>query len=67
MLEQPAQEMELTAEQRRNLGHIYRMILGWRRERKIKTASQTVFESLPEEQRSLRTKSDSVEQMESES
>lgn len=67
MLEQPAQEIELTAEQRRNLGHVYRMILGWRRERKNKATSQPASESLLEEQQSLQTKSDSAEQTESES
>lgn len=67
MLEQPAQGIELTAEQRRNLGHVYRMILGWRRDRKIKPVSQPASESLPEEHPSLQTKSDSAEQTESES
>ena len=47
MLEQPTQEIELTAEQRRNLGHVYRMILGWRRDRKNKPVSHPVSESLP--------------------
>lgn len=67
MLEPPAQKIELTAEQRRNLGHVYRMILGWRKDRKNKAASQPASESLPEEQQSLQTKSDSAEQTESES
>ena len=67
MLEQPAQEIELTAEQRRNLGHVYRMILGWRRNRKNKAVSHPASESLPEEHPSLQTKSDSAEQTESES
>ena len=56
MLEQPAQEIELTAEQRRNLGHVYRMILGWRRDRKNKPVSQPASESLSEEHPSLQTK-----------
>jgi len=67
MLEQPAQELELTAEQRRNLGHVYRMILGWRRDRKNKAVSQPASESLPEEQQSQQPKSNSAEQTESES
>jgi len=73
MLEQPAQEIELTAEQRRNLGHVYRMILGWRKDRKNKPVSQpasdssSVDDSSPVEHPSLQTKSDSAEQTESES
>ena len=66
MLEQPTQEIELTAEQRRNLGHVYRMILGWRRDRKINPVSQPASESLPEEYPSLQAKSDSAKQTESE-
>ena len=67
MLEQPAQEIELTAEQRRNLGHVYRMILDWRRDRKNKTASPPVTESMSGEHQSPQTESDSAEQAESES
>lgn len=67
MLEQPAQGLELTAEQRRNLGHVYRMILGWRRERKNKAVSQSASESMPEKQQTQQPKSDSAEQTESES
>jgi hypothetical protein len=67
MLEQPTQEIELTAEQRRNLGHVYRMILGWRKDRKNKATSQPASESSSEEHSSLQTKSDSAEQTESES
>ena len=67
MLEQPAQEIELTAEQRRNLGHVYRMILGWRRDRKNKTASPPVSESMSGEHQSPQTESDSAEKAESES
>ena len=66
MLEQPAQEIELTAEQRRNLGHVYRMILGWRRDRNNKVVSHPASESLPEEHPSLQAKSDSAKQTESE-
>ena len=61
MLEQPTQEIELTAEQRRNLGHVYRMILGWRRDRKNKAISPLVSESMPEEHQSPQTESDSAE------
>ena len=67
MLEQPTQEIELTAEQRRNLGHVYRMILGWRRDRKNKTASPPVTESISGEHQSPQTESDSAKQAESES
>ena len=67
MLKQPAQEIELTAEQRRNLGHVYRMILGWRRDRKNKPVSHSASESLPEEHPSLQPKSDSDGQAKSES
>ncbi|WKZ48564.1 MAG: hypothetical protein QY306_04225 [Anaerolineales bacterium] len=67
MLEQPTQKIELTAEQRRNLGHVYRMILGWRRDRKNKTASPPVNESMSRENQSPQTESDSAEQAESES
>ena len=67
MLEQPTQEIELTAEQRRSLGHVYRMILGWRRDRKNKATSQPASESLPGEHQSPQTESDSAEQTESES
>ena len=67
MLEQPTQEIELTAEQRRNLGHVYRMILGWRRDRKNKTASPPVSESMSGEYQSPQIKSDSDVQAESES
>lgn len=67
MLEQPTQEIELTDEQRRNLGHVYRMILGWRRDRKNKTASPPVSESMSGERQSPQTESDSAEQAESES
>ena len=67
MLEQPTQEIELTTEQRRNLGHVYRMILGWRRDRKNKTASPPVSESMSGEHQSPQTESDSAEQTESES
>ena len=66
MLEQPTQEIELTAEQRRNLGHVYRMILGWRKNRKNKPVSPAVSESLPGEHQSPQTESDSPEQPESE-
>ncbi len=67
MLEQPTQEIELTAEQRRNLGHVYRIILGWRRDRKNKTASPPVTESIYGEHQSPQAESDSAEQTESES
>ncbi len=67
MLEQPTQELKLTAEQRRNLGHVYRMILGWRRNRKNKAVSQSASESLPEEQQTQQSNSDSAEQTESDS
>lgn len=67
MLEQPTQEIELTAEQRRNLGHVYRMILGWRRDRKNKTAFPAVSESMSGEHQSPQTESDSAEPAESES
>jgi hypothetical protein len=67
MLEQPTQEIELTTEQRRNLGHVYRMILGWRRDRKNKPVSHPASESLSEEHPSLQSNSDSAEQTESES
>lgn len=67
MLKQPAQEIELTAEQRRNLGHVYRMVLGWRRDRKNKTAFPPVSESMSGEHQSPETKSDSDVQAESES
>lgn len=67
MLEQSTQEIELTAEQRRNLGHVYRMILGWRRDRKNKTASPPVTESMYGEHQSSQAESDSAEQTESES
>jgi len=67
MLKQPAQEIELTAEQRRNLGHVYRMILGWRRDRKNKAVSHSGSESLPEKHPSLQAKSDSAKQTERES
>ncbi len=67
MLEQPTQEIELTAEQRRNLGHVYRMILGWRRDRKNKTVSPPVSESISGERQSSQTESDSDVQTESES
>ena len=67
MLEQPTQEIELTAEQRRNLGHVYRMILGWRKNRKNKPVSPAVSESLPGEHQSPQTEFDSAEQTESES
>lgn len=67
MLEQPIQEIELTAEQRRNLGHVYRIILGWRRDRKNKEASQPASESSPEERQPLPSTPESAEQTESES
>lgn len=67
MLEQPTQEIELTAEQRRNLGHVYRMILGWRRDRKNKTASPPVSESMSGEHQSPQTEPDSDVPAESES
>ena len=67
MLEQPTQEIELTAEQRRNRGHVYRMILGWRRDRKNKTASPPVTESMSGEHQSPQTESDSDVPAESES
>lgn len=67
MLEQPTQEIELNAEQRRNLGHVYRMILGWRRDRKNKTTSPPISESMSGEHQSLQTKSDSDVQAKSES
>ena len=67
MLEQPTQEIELTAEQRRNLGHVYRMILGWRRDRKNKTASPPVSESMSGERQSPQTEPDSDVPAESES
>lgn len=67
MLEQPTQKIELTAEQRRNLGHVYRMILGWRRDRKNKTASPPVTESMSGEHQSPQTESDSDVPAESES
>jgi len=67
MLEQPTQEIELTAEQRRNLGHVYRMILGWRRDRKNKTASPPVTESMSGDRLSPQTESDSDVPAESES
>ena len=67
MLEQPTQEIELTAEQRRNLGYVYRIILGWRRDRKNKPASPPVSELMSEEHQSPQAKSDSTEQTESES
>lgn len=66
MLEQPTQEIELTADQRRNLGHVYRMILGWRKNRENKPVSPAVSESLPEEYQSPQTESDSADQTESE-
>jgi len=65
MLEQPTQKIELTAEQRCNLGHVYRMILGWRRDRKNKTVSPTTTESMTGENQSPQTESDSAEQAES--
>ncbi|HRJ56348.1 MAG TPA: hypothetical protein PLV64_08690 [Anaerolineales bacterium] len=67
MLEQPTKEIELTVEQRRNLGHVYRLILGWRRERKNKEASQPASESSPEERQPLQSTPESAEQTESES
>jgi len=67
MLEQPTQAIELTAEQRRNLGHVYRMILGWRRDRKNKTGSPLISESMSGEHQSPQTKSDSDVHAESES
>ena len=67
MLDQPTQEIDLTAEQRRNLGHVSRMILGWRRYRKNKTASPPVTESMSGEHQSPQTESDSAAQAESES
>ena len=67
MLEQPSQAIELTAEQRRNLGHVYRMIPGWRRDRKNKTGSPLISESMSGEHPSPQTKSDSHVHAESES
>ena len=67
MLEQPTQEIELTVEQRRNLGHVYRMIPGWRRDGKNKTAFPPISESMAGEHQSPETKSDSDVQAESES
>ena len=67
MVEQPAPELGLTAEQRRNPGCVYRMLLGWRRDRKHKVVCQPASDSLPEEQQSQQPKSNFAEQTESES
>ena len=45
MTEQVTQEVALTPDQRRRLGHVYRLILGWRRERKNKTEQHSHPES----------------------
>lgn len=65
MVEQPTQEIKLTADQRRNLGHVYRIILGWRRDRKNITSSPSLSESIGEEIQTHPTKSESAEQAES--
>ena len=41
MLEHHTEEIELTPEQRRQLGHVYRLILSWRRERRNNTKASS--------------------------
>lgn len=47
MTEQDAQSVVLTPEQQRRLGHVYRIILGWRREHITSTEKLPHDETAP--------------------
>jgi hypothetical protein len=66
MTEQVTQEVVLTPDQRRRLGHVYRLILSWRRERKNKTEKPSQPESTEGKDQSVQINSDPVGSIESE-
>jgi len=60
MTEQVTQEVVLTPDQRRRLGHVYRLILSWRRERKNKTEQHSQPESTEVKTQSVQINSELV-------
>jgi hypothetical protein len=66
MTEQEPKEVVLTPEQRRRLGHVYRLILSWRRERKYKTEKSAQSESAAGKTQSAQIDSEPVGSLESE-
>jgi hypothetical protein len=66
MTEQDTKEVALTPEQRRRLGHVYRLILSWRQERKNKTEKLSEHESTEGKTQSKQINSDPVGAIESE-
>jgi len=66
MKEREPQEVHLTSEQRRRLGHVYRLILSWRRERKNKAEKPIPHETAPSKAQLIKPISDPVGRIESE-
>ena len=66
MTEQDTKEVVLTPEQRRRLGHVYRLILSWRRERKNRAEKLPQHESMEDNARFVQINSEPVSPIESE-